>query len=62
MIFWPFRKHYSLKESGIFDGFTDWHNHILPGVDDGVQTMEESFEILSLYEELGVKAVWFTPR
>lgn len=59
---WPFKKRISLKDSGIFDGFTDWHSHILPGVDDGVQTMEEALEILRLYEELGVKSVWLTPH
>lgn len=59
---WPFRKSITLKDSGIFSGFTDWHSHILPGVDDGVRTMEESLEILRLYEELGVKTVWLTPH
>lgn len=59
---WPFRKCIPLKDSGIFEGFTDWHSHILPGVDDGVQTMEESLEILRLYETLGVKSVWLTPH
>lgn len=59
---WPFKKRISLKESGIFEGFTDWHSHILPGVDDGVRTVEEALEILCLYEELGVEAVWLTPH
>ena len=59
---WPFKKRISLKSSGIFVGFTDWHSHILPGVDDGVQTMEESLAILKQYEALGVKAVWLTPH
>lgn len=59
---WPFRKYIPLKDSGIFEGFTDWHSHILPGVDDGVRTVEEALEILRLYEELGVKAVWLTPH
>ncbi|MDR1624478.1 MAG: capsular biosynthesis protein [Tannerellaceae bacterium] len=57
-----FKKICSLKESGFFDGFIDYHSHILPGVDDGVQTMEESLKILSLYEQLGVKTVWLTPH
>ncbi len=47
---------------GLFQGFTDWHSHILPGVDDGVQTMEESLQIVHLYEELGVDRVWLTPH
>ncbi len=59
---WPFKKRVPLKDSGIFDRFTDWHSHILPGVDDGAQTMEEALEILRLYEGLGVKAVWLTPH
>lgn len=57
-----FRKRISLADSGIFREFTDWHCHLLPGVDDGVQTMEESLQILSLYEQLGVKDVWLTPH
>lgn len=52
----------SLKESGIFDGFTDWHSHILPGVDDGVKTMDDALSILSEYEKLGFRKVWLTPH
>jgi len=59
---WPFRKKHSLADSGIFQGFTDWHSHILPGVDDGVQTMDEALDILALYEKIGIKAVWLTPH
>ncbi len=59
---WPFKKRCSLADSGIFRGFTDWHSHILPGVDDGVLTMEEALEILALYDKLGIKAVWLTPH
>lgn len=59
---WPFKKKYALADSKIFQGLTDWHSHILPGVDDGVQTMDEALEILALYEELGVKAIWLTPH
>lgn len=57
-----FRKRQTLEESGFFRGFTDWHCHILPGVDDGVQTMKESLQILAEYERLGVKEVCLTPH
>ena len=57
-----FRKKQTLAESGFFRGFIDWHSHILPGVDDGVQTMEEALKILVEYERLGIKEVWLTPH
>lgn len=59
---WPFKSVDSLLSSGIFEGFTDWHSHILPGVDDGIKTMEESLEVLRAYESLGMKRVWLTPH
>ena len=43
-------------------GFTDWHSHLLPGVDDGVQTADEALQILEAYEKAGVRDVWFTPH
>ena len=33
----------SLADSGILKGMTDYHSHLLPGVDDGVKTMAETF-------------------
>lgn len=60
---WPFgKKIESLQESGMFKGFIDWHSHILPGVDDGIKTMEESLSVLQAYEKLGFKKVWLTPH
>lgn len=59
---WPFQQKQTLAESGILRGMTDYHSHLLPGVDDGVQTAEESLEILRLYEQLGIREVWFTPH
>lgn len=59
---WSFSKKQTLAESGILRGFTDWHCHILPGVDDGVQTMDEALTILAEYERLGIAEVWLTPH
>lgn len=43
-------------------GMTDWHSHILFGVDDGVETLEDSLEILDAYAAMGFKRVWLTPH
>lgn len=59
---WPFKTVDKLGKSGMLDGFTDWHSHILPGVDDGIRTMDESLDTLAAFEERGVKKVWFTPH
>ena len=41
---------------------TDCHCHILPGVDDGIQTMDESLRALQKMSELGVREIWLTPH
>ena len=57
-----FRQKKVLAESGFFRGFTDCHSHLLPGVDDGVKTLEESLAILEEMERLGVRKVMITPN
>ncbi len=59
---WPFKSTDKLIESGLFAGFTDWHSHILPGVDDGIKTIEDSLAVLKRYEDVGIKKVWLTPH
>jgi len=59
---WPFTKYYSLLDSGILDGATDWHCHILPGVDDGIRTLGSALEVLAYYEQIGIREVWLTPH
>ena len=59
---WPFTKYYSILDSGFLEGATDWHCHILPGVDDGIRTMESALEVLAYYEEIGIREVWLTPH
>jgi tyrosine-protein phosphatase YwqE len=59
---WFWNKKHTIAASGILSGAADHHSHILPGVDDGVETMEESLHILATYEELGIKELWLTPH
>lgn len=60
---WPFsKKRYSILESGLLQGMTDCHCHILPGVDDGIQTMDEALRALQKMSELGVREIWLTPH
>lgn len=57
-----FLRNRTIGETGILHGMTDWHCHILPGVDDGFRSLEDSLEALSRYESLGVSEVWLTPH
>lgn len=58
-----FNKKTTLKDCKVlWNGFTDCHSHILPGVDDGVGNISESLKILTRYEELGFHDVWLTPH
>ena len=59
---WPFSKKRTIAQSGILAGYTDHHSHILPGVDDGVESMDEALRILATYEAAGVKDLWLTPH
>lgn len=59
---WPFNKKTTIAASGILAGAADHHSHILPGVDDGVETMNEALRILATYETLGIKELWLTPH
>lgn len=63
MIF-PFSKFFSRKSltDDLSAGMIDGHCHILPGVDDGVKTIEESLNILGEYEALGFSEIWLTPH
>lgn len=52
----------TVEKAALYNGLIDYHSHILPNVDDGVKTIEESLAILSLYESWGVKEVYCTPH
>ena len=43
-------------------GFIDIHCHILPGVDDGPETVEESLEMVEMAAESGTSHIFCTPH
>ena len=55
---WLFNKKHPID----LNGFKDCHSHILPGVDDGVEKIEDSLLILEEYERMGISEVVFTPH
>lgn len=40
----------------------DIHSHLLPGIDDGAKSIEESIELLKRFKDLGVKKLICTPH
>ena len=41
---------------------TDYHSHVLPGVDDGIRNIEEALSALERLNKEGVEALWLTPH
>jgi tyrosine-protein phosphatase YwqE len=56
--------HHSRKNvcATLFAGMTDVHTHLLPGVDDGAQSLADSVEILCFMQEIGVEYIYLTPH
>ena len=46
----------------MMSGIIDFHSHILPGVDDGSATLEESIALIRMEEEQGIRHVVATPH
>ena len=42
--------------------YIDLHAHVLPGVDDGAETLEASLMMLRMASEHGTKALTVTPH
>ncbi|MBD1423810.1 tyrosine-protein phosphatase [Sphingobacterium chuzhouense] len=42
--------------------YADIHSHILPGIDDGCENVEQSVALLQRLEALGLKKFYFTPH
>lgn len=52
----------SIEGCGILKGATDYHTHILWGVDDGFHRKSHSIEAIRRMKEWGVKELWLTPH
>jgi len=44
------------------EGFVDIHNHILPGIDDGAKTVDESIALIKGFSEFGIGSFVATPH
>ena len=61
MIFNLFKSKPTLKEL-IPKGFVDIHSHILPGIDDGANNVDESIKLISGMKNLGFSKIIGTPH
>ncbi len=52
----------SILNSGLLNGMTDVHSHLLPGVDDGIHSQEESYRACEYMSSIGVKRIFLTPH
>ncbi|MDX2196037.1 MAG: CpsB/CapC family capsule biosynthesis tyrosine phosphatase [Cytophagales bacterium] len=53
---------FSKKSDLLLGCHTDFHNHLLPGIDDGVSSFDEALAILKVYGSWGIKNVITTPH
>lgn len=44
------------------DNFTDIHSHLLPGIDDGAQTITDSIALITAMKEIGISQCITTPH
>ena len=52
----------NILKSGLLKGMTDVHAHLLPGVDDGMASVEESLAAIEYLYEIGVRRIFLTPH
>ncbi|TRO65092.1 tyrosine-protein phosphatase [Christiangramia sabulilitoris] len=46
----------------LIEGITDFHNHILPGIDDGAKSIEESIGLIKAFENISITNFVATPH
>ena len=61
MLNWLFKKKEN-KEFSLSHIGTDLHSHMIPGIDDGVETLEESVDMLRKMQDLGYHRAITTPH
>ncbi|NKI27126.1 histidinol phosphatase [Arenibacter sp. 6A1] len=57
--------HFFSKKTFLADylgGFTDIHNHIIPGIDDGAKTVADAVALIKGFSEIGVQKFIATPH
>jgi protein-tyrosine phosphatase len=63
MRLWGSRESVTVSDKGaVLQGFIDIHTHVLPGVDDGAGSFEETVQLLQIASETGTRAVVATPH
>lgn len=53
-----FKKH----NKPLFEGLCDFHNHLLPGIDDGSKNISTSLNMLKAYQRLGFSSIIPSPH
>lgn len=64
-MFGLFKKKKSRKKlsfEGLEHVYVDMHSHMLPGIDDGAESLEESIEMIQRFVNLGYKKLIMTPH
>ena len=56
-----FRKKINLKNF-VPTGYTDIHSHVLPGIDDGAKTIDDSITLIKKFIEMGIHKIVTTPH
>lgn len=51
-----------ILQTGLLEGMADVHCHLLPGVDDGIQTEEEAMAAFQALSAIGINSFYLTPH
>lgn len=54
------KERYPVIDFSVFK--TDMHSHLIPGIDDGSQSLEQSIEIIRAFKSLGYQKIITTPH